>query len=187
MVSWPPGWMPCTSIGLQARAGGVDRRRVAGRAGPDDQNPATMHLAHLVHSPSAHTQDRDAIPPAQGRVRPAQLCAGRDPSRTALRAWHGSGIEFRGPRERRRYMRRVKLDRIDRRILHDLQADGRMTNVELARRAGHLRAALPAPGAGARRRPGSSRAITPTSTPRRWASASRSSPRSGSTARPRPT
>ncbi len=33
-------------------------------------------------------------------------------------------------------MRRVKLDRIDRRILHDLQSDGRMTNVELARRAG---------------------------------------------------
>ena len=33
-------------------------------------------------------------------------------------------------------MRRVKLDRIDRRILHDLQASGRMTNVELARRAG---------------------------------------------------
>jgi len=33
-------------------------------------------------------------------------------------------------------MRRVKLDRIDRRILADLQADGRMTNVELARRAG---------------------------------------------------
>jgi DNA-binding Lrp family transcriptional regulator len=33
-------------------------------------------------------------------------------------------------------MRKVKLDRIDRRILHDLQADGRMTNVELARRAG---------------------------------------------------
>jgi DNA-binding Lrp family transcriptional regulator len=33
-------------------------------------------------------------------------------------------------------MRKVKLDRIDRRILQDLQADGRMTNVELARRAG---------------------------------------------------
>jgi len=33
-------------------------------------------------------------------------------------------------------MRRVKLDRIDRRILSDLQADGRITNVELARRAG---------------------------------------------------
>ena len=33
-------------------------------------------------------------------------------------------------------MQRVKLDRIDRRILHDLQEDGRMTNVELARRAG---------------------------------------------------
>ncbi len=33
-------------------------------------------------------------------------------------------------------MRRVKLDRIDRRILRDLQKDGRMTNVELARRAG---------------------------------------------------
>ena len=33
-------------------------------------------------------------------------------------------------------MRRVKLDRIDLQILSDLQADGRMTNVELARRAG---------------------------------------------------
>jgi len=31
---------------------------------------------------------------------------------------------------------RVKLDRIDRRILHDLQENGRITNVELARRAG---------------------------------------------------
>jgi len=33
-------------------------------------------------------------------------------------------------------MRRLKLDRIDMRILQDLQADGRMTNVELARNAG---------------------------------------------------
>jgi DNA-binding Lrp family transcriptional regulator len=33
-------------------------------------------------------------------------------------------------------MRRVKLDRIDLQILQDLQEDGRMTNVELARRAG---------------------------------------------------
>ncbi len=33
-------------------------------------------------------------------------------------------------------MQRVKLDRIDRRILHDLQAEGRITNVELSRRAG---------------------------------------------------
>ncbi len=33
-------------------------------------------------------------------------------------------------------MRQVKLDKIDRRILRDLQDDGRMTNVELARRAG---------------------------------------------------
>jgi len=32
-------------------------------------------------------------------------------------------------------MRRIKLDKIDRRILRDLQDDGRMTNVELARRA----------------------------------------------------
>ncbi|MCI0430329.1 MAG: AsnC family transcriptional regulator, partial [Rhodospirillales bacterium] len=30
----------------------------------------------------------------------------------------------------------MKLDRIDRRILRDLQADGRMTNVDLAKRAG---------------------------------------------------
>ncbi len=33
-------------------------------------------------------------------------------------------------------MQRVKLDRIDRQILNDLQSDGRMTNVELAQRAG---------------------------------------------------
>ena len=33
-------------------------------------------------------------------------------------------------------MRRIKLDKIDRRILRDLQANGRMTNVELARRVG---------------------------------------------------
>ena len=33
-------------------------------------------------------------------------------------------------------MATVKLDRIDRRILRDLQVNGRMTNVELARRAG---------------------------------------------------
>jgi DNA-binding Lrp family transcriptional regulator len=33
-------------------------------------------------------------------------------------------------------MRRIKLDRIDRRILRALQAEGRITNVELARRGG---------------------------------------------------
>jgi DNA-binding Lrp family transcriptional regulator len=33
-------------------------------------------------------------------------------------------------------MRRIKLDKVDRRILTDLQANGRMTNVELAHRAG---------------------------------------------------
>lgn len=33
-------------------------------------------------------------------------------------------------------MQRVKLDEIDRRILHDLQGDGRITNVELAKNAG---------------------------------------------------
>lgn len=33
-------------------------------------------------------------------------------------------------------MRRVRLDRIDQRILHDLQDNGRITNVELARRVG---------------------------------------------------
>ncbi len=33
-------------------------------------------------------------------------------------------------------MRRVKLDKIDQRILHDLQENGRLSNVELARRAG---------------------------------------------------
>jgi DNA-binding Lrp family transcriptional regulator len=33
-------------------------------------------------------------------------------------------------------MRRTKLDRVDRRILRELQAQGRISNVELARRAG---------------------------------------------------
>jgi DNA-binding Lrp family transcriptional regulator len=33
-------------------------------------------------------------------------------------------------------MQRVKLDKIDRRILHDLQENGRITNVELAKNAG---------------------------------------------------
>ena len=33
-------------------------------------------------------------------------------------------------------MQRVKLDRIDRQILSDLQRDGRMTNVKLAKRSG---------------------------------------------------
>lgn len=33
-------------------------------------------------------------------------------------------------------MRRIKLDKIDRKILNDLQADGRITNVDLAKRAG---------------------------------------------------
>jgi len=33
-------------------------------------------------------------------------------------------------------MAKVKLDRIDRKILNDLQESGRMTNVELAERAG---------------------------------------------------
>src|SRR5882757_5575969 len=53
---------------------------------------------------------------------------------TLLRAWHGSGID-RGQREEN-WMARAKLDRIDRRILSDLQSNGRMTNVELAERAG---------------------------------------------------
>src|SRR6201994_347815 len=33
-------------------------------------------------------------------------------------------------------MRRIRLDRIDRRILRNLLTDGRMTNVDLARRVG---------------------------------------------------
>jgi DNA-binding Lrp family transcriptional regulator len=43
---------------------------------------------------------------------------------------------MQGSGEAERFMRRVRLDRIDRHILADLQADGRMTNVDLARRAG---------------------------------------------------
>ena len=51
-------------------------------------------------------------------------------------------------------MRRVKLDRIDRRILRDLQDDGRMTNVELAHPASG--------GFGLWRMPGSFAATTQT-------------------------
>ena len=39
-------------------------------------------------------------------------------------------------------MARVKLDRIDLRILRDLQENGRMTNVDLAERAGISLASL---------------------------------------------
>ena len=46
---------------------------------------------------------------------------------------------------------KLKLDDVDRQILRDLQDDGRMTNVELAKRAGISGTAMSAPGAGARR------------------------------------
>ena len=61
-----------------------------------------------------------------------------------------------------------KLDPIDRRILAELQADGRMTNVELASRVG-----ISAPPCLRRVRTleeeGYIRAITPISTPANWA------------------
>jgi len=61
-----------------------------------------------------------------------------------------------------------KLDAIDLRILAELQADGRITNVELSRRA-----KITAPPCLRRmralERPAMSRAIMPNLTPRRWA------------------
>ncbi len=72
-------------------------------------------------------------------------------------------------------MARAKLDRIDRRIFSDLQSNGRMTNVELAERAGISAPPVcvaSAPWNG----PGSSRATMPISAPRRWATACRCSP-----------
>ena len=42
--------------------------------------------------------------------------------------------------------KKVKLDTVDRHILHDLQSDGRITNVELAKNAGIFGAALPQAG-----------------------------------------
>src|SRR5262249_20067827 len=46
-------------------------------------------------------------------------------------------VAFYDPETREKdEMRRLRLDRIDRRILRNLLADGRMTNVELARRVG---------------------------------------------------
>ncbi len=72
-------------------------------------------------------------------------------------------------------MARAKLDRIDRRILSDLQANGRMTNVELAERAG-----ISAPPCLRRvralERAGIIRATMRTSAPNNWATASRYSP-----------
>jgi len=45
-------------------------------------------------------------------------------------------IVAHNPYQEHLFMRRVKLDKIDRKILRDLQENGRMPNVELARRAG---------------------------------------------------
>jgi DNA-binding Lrp family transcriptional regulator len=53
-------------------------------------------------------------------------------------------------------MHRVKLDKIDRKILFHLQEDGRMTNVELAQKAGHWK------------KRDIFRATTPFWTPMRW-------------------
>src|SRR5215469_16746006 len=71
----------------------------------------------------------------------ARACGGPSPVSSA----HASAVASRGSacniitksgKRRGHPMRRIKLDKIDRRILRDLQANGRMTNVELARRAG---------------------------------------------------
>ena len=58
-------------------------------------------------------------------------------------------------------MKHVKLDRIDQRILRELQHDGSITNVDLAKKVG-----ISAPPClrrvRASKKPGTSRAITPT-------------------------
>jgi DNA-binding Lrp family transcriptional regulator len=64
---------------------------------------------------------------------------GRTPlrqSRSFLQRSAARNIIARESIEEKTIVRRVKLDKIDRRILHDLQANGRISNVELARRAG---------------------------------------------------
>jgi len=71
-----------------------------------------------------------------------------------------------------------KLDPIDRQILAELQADGRMTNVELASRVGISAPPACAGSAGWKSR-ASSGAITPTSTRGNWGSRFRFSPWSG--------
>ena len=64
-------------------------------------------------------------------------------------------------------MARHRLDAIDRKILAELQDDGRMTNVELSRRAKIT--APPCLAACAHwRRPDSFAGIMPISTPSRW-------------------
>jgi DNA-binding Lrp family transcriptional regulator len=60
---------------------------------------------------------------------------GKPTARRDKIALAGGGFYDRS-REEKEKMRRTKLDRIDRRILQELQAEGRITNVELARRAG---------------------------------------------------
>src|SRR5215831_4507119 len=75
----------------------------------------------------------DDLSPARGRAgrpRAILLPAAGVRARFFHKAGRGTGAGAT------RTMRGVKLDRIDRRILRDLQADGRMTNVDLAERAG---------------------------------------------------
>jgi len=74
--------------------------------------------------PSLITQQRTAMTPTLARERSGWQGAGAG----ACDSLHGGNIIAR--------MRRQKLDRIDLKILSELQEEGRMTNVELARRAG---------------------------------------------------
>ena len=90
--------------GLEARAGGIDGRRVACRARAQDEHFTTMSCCHV---PSASRQPHifDIYANLAGDARYV-LHAGRNCSQSAarilatlLRAWHGSGID-RGQRRK---------------------------------------------------------------------------------------
>src|SRR5215470_151634 len=93
----------------------------------------------VVHGPNRGRSPRNAHSEFLSRG-PAHAAGPSPVSSTHASAvapcWRACNIITKSPERRGHPMRRIKLDKIDRRILRDLQANGRMTNVELARRAG---------------------------------------------------
>src|SRR5579859_1617595 len=128
---------------------GIDRSRVASRAGADDQDARAMGLGHGDSSrgdPTIIGCDDTEFTGARRAPRPpfgAHLRPSSPAISLARHAVPGNVTLRKAPAAPRATQRMKKpngepplLDAIDRRILAELQADGRMTNVELARRAG---------------------------------------------------
>src|SRR5512134_944714 len=93
---------------------------------------AVARLAMMRAGDDVAREQRELQTPRKKRALymfPARHSSWMAPGRVISLRIHGLlGIVMNVPR--------VKLDKVDQRILHDLQANGRISNIELARRAG---------------------------------------------------